>query len=80
MQTVQISCSCARLHGWPLHQSSLDDVKAWLVDTAHAFNRAEIVMDRWEAIGLAQELRRLGRKVTEHQGASSAAPRVSSRS
>jgi hypothetical protein len=46
----------------------IDDVKTWLRDTAHGFNCAEIVMDHWQTAGMAQELKRLGLKVTEHQG------------
>jgi hypothetical protein len=53
---------------WPGSHDSpvdLDVVELWLRDTARQYQRAEIVMDNWQAAGMAQRLRRQHVKVTD---------------
>jgi hypothetical protein len=42
-----------------------DQVETWLLDTAHTFNNATIVMDAREGVGMAQRLRNQRLKVEE---------------
>ncbi len=53
---------------WPGSHDSpvdLDAVEHWLHDTARQYQRADIVMDNWQAAGMAQRLRRQHVKVTD---------------
>jgi phage terminase large subunit-like protein len=43
----------------------LDAIEAWLRQAWRSFNRATIVMDPWQAVGLAQRLRSTGVRVDE---------------
>jgi hypothetical protein len=47
----------------PVH---LADVEAWIAQASGAYGRAEVVLDPWQAVGMAQRLRERGIKVTEH--------------
>jgi hypothetical protein len=43
----------------------LADVETWIMEASRAYNRAQVVVDPWQAIGLAQRLRAGGVQVEE---------------
>ena len=56
----------------------LSSVREWLAHSARTYNRARIVIDPYQAIGLAQELRRAGTTVREFTFSSASTGRLAS--
>jgi hypothetical protein len=51
--------------GKRLRPVKLGDVEEWLAEEGHLYNGAKIVIDPWQAVGLAQRLRTAGLRVHE---------------
>lgn len=55
---------------------SLDDVEAWVAQAVRSFNGAHVVFDPWQAVGMAQRLRKAGCRVTEFNFSSQSVGRL----
>jgi phage terminase large subunit-like protein len=70
-----------RLQVWQgssLRPVKLDAVEEWVAQAVGSFNRAEVVVDPWQAVGLAQRLRDKGVRVSEFTFSSASVGRLAS--
>jgi len=56
----------------------LEDVEDWVAQASHSFNRAGVVIDPWQAVGIAQRLRGRGIVVREYTFTPSSVGRLAS--
>lgn len=64
--------------GSRLRPVQLVDVEEWLAQASFTFNKAEVVVDPWQAVGLAQRLRGRGISVEEFTFSSASVGRLGS--
>ena len=60
------------------HPVRLESVESWAFQAFESFNRAELVVDPWQAVGLCQRLRERRVKVTEFVFSSGSVGRLAS--
>jgi phage terminase large subunit-like protein len=65
-------------HGSRVRKVKLSDVEEWLLQASRHFAGAEIVMDPWQAVGMAQRLRDRGVRVHEFGFSSASVGRLAS--
>ena len=52
--------------GTPQHPVQLSDVETWLTQACHSYHPVTVILDPWQAIGLAQRLRHRRVRVEEY--------------